>query len=206
MPYPNERVLVVRRALFDELGAFQGLCADVQRYLPAFLSGENNFFLLRDLAEEDPSHKQIIPYALFHHDGRLLHYVRGKKSGEQRLAAKGSLGIGGHINSEDAAQASLERDTYVTGVDREMNEELQIGSGYRQRIVALLNDDSNPVGQVHLGVVHVFDLESDAVSPNESTITQLEFLTREQLAARRDLLETWSQICFDHWDELVRGG
>jgi predicted NUDIX family phosphoesterase len=203
MPYPNEHVLVVRRSLLDSLGSFQGLNTNVAHYLPQFLSGENNFFLSRDDAETDPSHKQIIPYAIFHCQGKLLHYVRGKKGGEQRLTAKGSLGIGGHINSEDAAQASLERDTYLTGVEREVNEELRLGTTYTQRIVALLNDDSNEVGQVHLGVVHVFDLAMPEIEPNEAPITQLEFLSREELAARRDLLESWSQICFDHWDELI---
>jgi predicted NUDIX family phosphoesterase len=195
--------LVIRRALFDALGSFQGIATDVPKYLPQFLQPQENFFLLRDEAETDPSHKQLIPYALFHCRGKLLHYVRGKKSGEQRLASKGSIGIGGHINSEDAEQSSLERDLYMTGVDREINEELTLDCAYTQRIVALLNDDSNDVGQVHLGIVHVFDLESEAVAPNEAPITQLEFLSRAELGARRDQLETWSQICFDHWDQLI---
>jgi predicted NUDIX family phosphoesterase len=203
MRWPNERVLVIPRPLFDSIGSFEGLTTDVDRYLPSFLNPENNFFLARDDAEEDPSHKQIIPYALFHCRGRLLHYVRGSKSGEQRLAAKGSLGIGGHINSEDAAQASIEKDTYLTGVEREMNEELLLNTGYRQRIVALINDDSSPVGQVHIGVVHLFDLDSEDVAANEAPITSLEFLTRDELADRRDTLETWSAICLDHLDRIM---
>jgi predicted NUDIX family phosphoesterase len=201
--YADERVLVVPRALFDDLGSFQGFSADVERYLPAFLNPANNSFILRDDAEDDPSQKQIIPYAIFHHNGRFLHYVRGSKSGEQRLAAKGSLGIGGHINSEDAEQASIEKDTYLTGVEREINEELVLSGSYRQRLVGLINDDSNDVGKVHLGVVHVFDLESDYVQPNEHPITELEFFDRDQLAARRELLESWSQICFDHLDAIL---
>lgn len=201
--YDNERVLVVPRSLFDELGSFQGFSAEISRYLPSFLDPSRNFFMLRDHAEDDPGHKQIIPYAIFHHRGRILHYVRGSKSGEQRLAAKGSIGIGGHINSEDAAQASIEKDTYLTGVEREINEELVLGGAYRQRTVALINDDSNAVGKVHIGVVHVFDLESDAVRPNESPITELAFLDRDQLGARRDALETWSQICLDHLDAIL---
>lgn len=200
--YDNEHVLVVRRELFDSIGSFQGLSPAVASYLPQFLSERNNFFMLRDLAEDDPTHKQIIPYAIFHHGGKFLHYVRGKKSGEQRLAAKGSIGIGGHINTEDAEAASLQRDTYMTGVDREMNEELVIGSDYQQRIVALLNDDSNEVGQVHLGVVHLFELESPEVAPNEAAITDLEFLSHAELKARRDQLETWSQICVDGFEQL----
>ncbi len=198
MRWPNERVLVIPRPLFDSIGAFEGFTAEVDRYLPAFLNPQNNYFLGRDEAEEDPGHKQIIPYALFHCNGRFLHYVRGGKSGEKRLADKGSLGIGGHINSEDAEQASLEKDTYLTGVDREMNEELLLNTGYRQRIVALINDDSSEVGQVHIGVVHLFDLDSEDVAANEAPITNLEFLSREDLELRRDKLETWSTICLDH--------
>ena len=200
--YEDENVLVVPRALFDEIGAFEGLDAQVERYLPRFLDPANNFFLSRDEAEDDPTHKQIIPYAIFRHEGRILRYTRGKKSGEQRLASKCSVGIGGHINQDDADLASLEKDTYMTGVEREIDEELRIGGSYTQRVVALLNDDSNEVGQVHLGVVHLFDLDSDDVAPGEANIEDLQFLTRDELAADRDRLETWSQICVDGFAQL----
>jgi predicted NUDIX family phosphoesterase len=200
MRWPNERVLVVRRRLFDDLGAFEGFSPKVDHYLPRFLDPTQNFFLSRDDAEEDPSHKQIIPYAIFHCQGRFLHYVRGSKGGEKRLAAKGSIGIGGHINSDDAAQASVEKDTYLTGVEREMNEELLLRTKYTQRIVALINDDSNEVGKVHIGVVHVFELETEDVDANEAPITELTFVSRADLIARRDTLESWSQICVDHLD------
>ena len=204
MRWPEERVLVIPRTLFDSLGAFEGLTPDVDRYLSTILDPEQNSFLARDLAEDDPGFKQIIAYAIFHCNGRFLHYVRGSKTGEQRLASKGSLGIGGHINSDDAVQASLERDTYLTGVDREINEELLLNTAYRQKLVALINDDSSDVGRVHLGVVHLFDLDSEAVEANEAPITGLEFLDLETLQARRDQLETWSQICLDHLPSLIR--
>ena len=201
--YPDENILVVTRALFDELGAFQGLCLDPGRYLPSFLNPENNQFIPRDDAEEDPSFKQIIPYAIFRHGNRYLHYVRGGGSGEKRLASKGSIGIGGHINAEDyQAQSHLDKDTYTIGVEREIDEELNIVGQHSQRIVGLINDDSNPVGQVHLGVIHLFDLETDQVTSNEDNITELEFLTLEELRARRDQLETWSQCCLDGLDRI----
>ena len=98
MPKPDENVLVVRRSLFDELGSFQGFCAEASRYLDVFLRRENNFFAPRSSAETDPSLKQIIPYAVFTHGGRILRYVRGGKSGEKRLVAKASIGIGGPNN------------------------------------------------------------------------------------------------------------
>ncbi|MDB6135089.1 MAG: hypothetical protein JWM59_3332 [Verrucomicrobiales bacterium] len=205
MRWPNERVLVIPRALFDSLGAFEGLATEVDRYLDTILDPTNNSFLARDLAEDDPSFKQIIAYAIFHCRGRFLHYVRGGKSGEQRLASKGSIGIGGHIDAQDAGQDSLGRTTYVNGVDREINEELLLHTPYRQKLVALINDDSNDVGRVHLGVVHLFDLDSEDVQANEAPITALEFLDLETLTARRDQLETWSQICLDRLPELIGG-
>ena len=69
--------------------------------------------------------------------------------------------------------------------------------------MALLNDDSNEVGQVHLGVVHVFNLETDNVQKGEAMITELAFLNREELADRRENLETWSQLCLDGLDRLL---
>src|SRR5207253_9632181 len=97
----QENILVVKRNLFDELGAFQGLNFEPRRYLGALLSRGNNFFLPRAAAEHDPAHKQIIPYAIIAHRDRVLHYVRGKKAGEQRLIAKGSIGIGGRTYDSD---------------------------------------------------------------------------------------------------------
>ncbi len=199
----DEMILVVRRELLEGLGMFQGLCFEVDRYLPALLARENNFFMPRPAAETDPRFKQIIPYALLVHQGHVLHYVRGKKAGEQRLVAKGSLGIGGHMNDHDEGLFSLDRAAYDAAVAREVAEELRIGSPYINRAVALLNDDSNEVGQVHLGVVHVFELETDDVRKGEAMITELAFLDRAQLLQRRPHMETWSQICLDSLDQLL---
>ena len=77
-----------------------------------------NFFMPRSEAETDPTFKQIIPYALLTHAGRVLHYVRGKKAGEQRLVAKGSLGIGGHMNDHDEGLFALDEAAYLEGVLR----------------------------------------------------------------------------------------
>ena len=199
----DEMILVVRRALFDELGAFQGLNFEIDRYLPALLARENNFFTPRALAETDPTLKQIIPYVLLVHEGQVLHYVRGKKAGEQRLVAKGSIGIGGHMNDHDEGLFALDRAAYDAAVQREVGEELKLGARYTNHAVALLNDDSNDVGRVHLGVVHIFNLESADVQKGEAMITELQFLDRAGLAARRDAMETWSQFCCDQLDQLL---
>ena len=57
----DENILVVRRSLLEELGMFQGLCFDVDRYLHVFLKRENTFFTPRPPAETNPELKQIIP-------------------------------------------------------------------------------------------------------------------------------------------------
>lgn len=202
--YEDESVLVIKRELFDEIGTFQGISTEIDKYLPAFLNPINNFFIHRELAEDDPTHKQIIPYAIFKHGDKFLKYLRGKKSGEQRLASKSSIGIGGHINQDDFNSSSLEKDTYLTGIEREINEELIINCDYNNLPIALINDDSNDVGQVHLGVVHLFDLESDQVEAGEANIENLEFLSSDDLLREKDNLESWSQICVDHLDEIIK--
>ncbi len=199
----EENVLVIPRPLFDQLGAFHGLNFDVEKYLPAMLARANNHFMPRSRAETDPGFKQLIPYVLLVHGGRVLSYVRGKKAGEQRLASKASIGIGGHINDGDEGLFTLDADAYNEAVRREVCEELNVQTKFQNHIVALLNDDTTEVGRVHLGVVHIFTLETDAVQKREAMITNLAFLTRDELRARRDQMETWSQICVDALDELL---
>ena len=203
MAVPEENVLVVRRELFDRLGSFHGLNFEPQQYLDALLSRGKNFFLPRAKAENDPTHKQIIPYAIIAHGDTVLHYVRGKKAGEQRLVAKGSIGIGGHMNDADESLFAWDENAYRAGVEREVNEEIKIDSPFEDRIVALLNDDTTEVGRVHLGIVHVFRLAEPKVEKREAMITSLAFLTKEELRARRDSLETWSQICVDSLERLL---
>src|SRR5438132_9554384 len=199
----NENVLVVRRSLFDQLGSFQGLNFEPGKYLDAFLSRGNNFFLPRPEAENNPAYKQIIPYALIAFGNSVVYYVRGKKAGEQRLVAKGSIGIGGHMNEGDESLFALDEQAYRVGVEREVNEEIKIHTQFDDRIVALLNDDTTDVGRVHLRVVHGFTLAEPKVEKREAMITGLTFLTKEELVARRESLETWSQICVDSLDQLL---
>src|SRR5438094_8064600 len=199
----TENVLVIRRSLFDELGSFQGLNFEPEKYLKAILSRGSNFYIPRPEAETNPGYKQIIPYALIAFEKTVLHYVRGKKAGEQRLVAKGSIGIGGHMNDSDESLFALDEEAYRAGVEREVNEEIRIETTFDDRIVALLNDDSTEVGRVHLGVVHVFNLDEPKVEKREAMITNLEFLSRGELLKRRDTLETWSQLCVDQLDKLI---
>jgi predicted NUDIX family phosphoesterase len=203
MPTEQENILVVPRPLFDRLGAFQGLSFEVNRYMPSLLDPQNNLFLPRAAAEEDPGHKQLIPYLVIRHGDRVLCYTRGKSGGEARLHARRSIGIGGHINDGDSGEEHFNEAAYRRAVERELHEELDIPGGYRQRVAALLNDDATEVGRVHLGIVHVVDVDSPDIRPREEAIGDPEFLGAVELGPLRDRLESWSQICLGGLGRLL---
>ncbi|MCX8494178.1 MAG: hypothetical protein ORN23_08125 [Chthoniobacterales bacterium] len=198
----TEQVLVIRRSLFDELGSFHGLNPEISRYLPVFLQPGNHFFVSRAEAEEDPSLKQLIPYVVVTSGEKILHYRRGTGSGESRLLKKGSVGIGGHINDGDGLGEAFDSAAYQRALMRELQEELSLGSAFIERPLALLNDDTNPVGAVHLGIVHQCHLAEPEVTANEEAIAELGFLSREELAERNDQLESWSQLVLEGWGNL----
>lgn len=195
--YAGEEVLVVKRGLLESMGMFDGFRTEgVDDAVAALLDAANHFFMDRAAAEDDPSHKQLIPYCIFKCGDRVLHYTRGKSGGEDRLHAKISVGVGGHINPVDMGEGRQGAAAYYSAVQREIDEELEIACDYEMRIVGLLNDDSNPVGQVHLGVVHLVELESEEVSSREDALANLSWATVEELNGElSERLETWSAFC-----------
>lgn len=195
--------MVVSRALFDEIGAFDGIRTEgLDAAVARLLDPANHFFMDRAAAEDDPSHKQLIPYCIFRCGGRILHYTRGKSGGESRLHAKISVGVGGHVNPVDTGGGKTGPDAYHAAVTREIEEELILPEKHQHRVIALLNDDSNPVGSVHLGIVHLVELESDNVASREDALTDLAFSPLEELnGPRYEALETWSQICIRYLSE-----
>ncbi len=103
----DEEVLVFPSRLLDELGPFEGISTEIERYLPTFLHPEHLRYIPRSLAEDDPSHKQLIPYVVLRSGDEVFCYTRGKKGGEQRLHDRWSLGVGGHICREDGDEGQI---------------------------------------------------------------------------------------------------
>jgi len=202
----EEQVLVVERKVLEQVGMFQGLILDVEHYLRnIFVQGVPRF-MPRSQAEVDPSFKQIIPYVIMACDGKYLTYVRGKRAGETRLLGLRSIGIGGHINPIDADNSSLFAylyENYLTAVQREVAEEVSVETSHTDRVVALLNDESNEVGSVHLGIVHYWVLDAPKVTKREQMITQMDFMRPEELQKVRDTMETWSGLCLDGLGEMA---
>jgi predicted NUDIX family phosphoesterase len=191
-----EHVLVVPTEAFHRLGHFQGFSTEVDRYLTGLLTPELTSYRPRSAMEQDPSFKQLIPYVIFRHTDAagvvsLFQYKRGSGQGEKRLHAKRSVGIGGHISSDDAVC----HDVYAEGMRRELAEEVIIETPYASTVAGLINDDETEVGKVHLGVVHIFDVEQPAVRAREDDVCDGRFVPVPQLIAEIEQFETWSQIC-----------
>ena len=204
----EEQVLVVERKILEQAGMFQGLTFDVERYLRALFVPGVPRFMDRSRAETDPAYKQLIPYVLLVCEGECLTYVRGKRSGETRLVGHRSIGIGGHINPADDMPLFNRsfHEAYLTAVEREVSEEVCVEGNHEDRVVALLNDDSTEVGQVHLGIVHCWTLDTPTVSKKEQMITQMAFMSPAELSEVRDTMETWSDLCLARLDRLMRRG
>jgi len=199
MSTSSEKVLVVPSALFHSLGYFQGFSADVSRYVPALLATEQMSFRPRAEVETDPGFKQLIPYMFFSHtddsgEMSIFQYVRGRGMGENRLHSKRSIGVGGHISSEDF-HGEQALDLYRTGMLRELSEEVALDSPYSEHCVGLINDDETEVGKVHLGIVHHFRLEHPNLISRETDLIESGFFPVRKLLTDLAGFESWSAIC-----------
>jgi predicted NUDIX family phosphoesterase len=190
----QERVLVIPDNRFQAAGAFTGFRPYAAGYLAALLEPEFLSYRPRGEVETDPTFKQLIPYVVLRCRDELFHYRRGAAGTETRLQALRSLGIGGHISAEDGHPSA---DPYRTGMLRELTEEVALGCAYRERCFGFIFDPSIPVGTVHLGIVHLLDLEEPSVRPRESAIAGAGFAPIGELLRVKDEFETWSQLVLD---------
>jgi predicted NUDIX family phosphoesterase len=196
----DEYVMVVPTDILYSAGSFEGLLFDVGPHMSIINDLRNVKFIRRVDAESDPTYKQIIPYAILMHEDTIFSYFRGKLLSEERLRGKHSIGVGGHISPEDL---NLFVEAYMKAMYREIGEEIIIDSKFEQQAVGLLNDDSNDVGKVHLGIVHLFSLEKPLVQAKEKSINQAKFVKIPDLKKQIDKYESWSQICIEQIDRLV---
>lgn len=164
----------------------------------------HGYFVERKHAERTPSLKQVIPYSLVLRRGELLMLRRSKRGGDARLHDKLSIGIGGHVNPEDEAQPNGV-DVISAGALREIREELDLEEPYTVRRVGILNDDSNAVGAVHVGLVQLLNVEG-AVSIREKDILAGTFVPPNELrrlASQEADFETWSRLLIERLGELL---
>ena len=154
-----EHVLVIPTPVFHKVGHFQGFCDDIDKYLDVILDPQHASYRPRPEMEQDPTFKQLIPYCVFRCNGEVFYYQRGTAQGEARLHAKRSVGVGGHVSTLDL---NSHLSPYLEGLRREIEEEVDIESGWAEECVGLINDDETEVGKVHLGIVHIHALDEQA--------------------------------------------
>lgn len=187
----TERVLVLPRATIPGGTAFTGLRAAGDDALASLRRAVRTHgrYLDRPVAEDDPDHKQLIPYVVVRDGDATFLMERTAAGGDARLHLKASIGVGGHLNPVDEGEDPLD-----AGLRREWQEELDAPWEPTFELVGLLNDDSNPVGAVHLGVVFAVEAQGRPVSVLETQKLSGRFVTRNELRAAFARMETWSQL------------
>ena len=195
----NERVVFLPRALLGDSGALCHGFSPNQGKVYDLFNQERAFDSRRNL-ETDPSKKQAIPYVVVLSELGVLRLFRKSSQTEARLHGKISIGVGGHI--PDDLQDS--EDILAAGMLRELHEELHLIGEHDVPIFrGTLNDDSNEVGQVHLGIVFTVRVKADRVSVRETEKMSGEWISIEELHKNADRMETWSALLLPHLESWM---
>ena len=163
-------------------------------------------FRPRDDVEDDPSFKQIIPYITIRQPGFAGNIFAYRRRGDEaRLAGLYSIGIGGHVEEFDLIPGGTapapgvawpHRSAFVGGAMREVVEEVNVrGELDMPTFAGLINDDSTPVGSVHVGIHVSLSIDVDDVATrNLPDMAQSGWLHESLLIGMADRFESWSQI------------
>ncbi|KKR87925.1 MAG: Deoxycytidine triphosphate deaminase [Candidatus Curtissbacteria bacterium GW2011_GWA1_41_11] len=200
----EERVMVVSRSDMFSLGIWHGLKTDdVNKYIN--IISRKHKFISRSLAEDDPHWQQIIPYLIFENSGKYFVMQRRGDHSDKRLANKFSIGVGGHINERDIKgirgyKGGKVDNLVMQWAEREFREEVDYSGKFKANFLGLINDDSNDVGLVHIGlVIHISGDSNNISIKDEHKSGALEILVK--VGSHYKHMETWSQIVYDFLKE-----
>ena len=190
----REDVLVVPRDVLFGGSEWSGFRATGLDDLLARVRAHYRFRPRREV-EEDPNEPQIIPYVVFRHDDRYFLTHRLRRSSERRLRHLYSLGVGGHINPEDVAGVA---DPIEAGLRREWEEEVVYSGHFSTRLLGAINDQSTPVGRVHVGLIFLVEGDRPEIAIREVDKLAGALLPLDAMRSYYLDMESWSQLIFDY--------
>jgi predicted NUDIX family phosphoesterase len=161
---------------------------------------QHGLFLKRSELEEDPSFKQIIPYAIISNNESFYLFTRTSGQTEKRLHNKLHLGVGGHMNPGSLTEAG--EGYLVSELKRELFEEVKLLDGCKIEdieFIGFINDDSIPVGRVHIGLLYNIRVSNKDVVVNETDKMSARWIDKAGMVEYHEEMETWSRIAFDHY-------
>lgn len=154
-------------------------------------------FERRDLLEMDESHKQIIPYAVITCGELIYLFHRTNKQTEKRLHNLYSLGVGGHMNPWGER---IDIDYLKHELSRELLEEVTLFPDSKIESlnpIGYINDDSNDVGRVHLGILFEIRLNSTEIEIHEKEKMTGKWIPSSDFPQYYPKMESWSRIYID---------
>ncbi|MGC1391061.1 MAG: hypothetical protein WA816_08470 [Bacteroidales bacterium] len=161
---------------------------------------QNGLFLRRGELEEDDSFRQIIPYAIISNKDSFYLFRRTSGQTEKRLHNKFSLGVGGHMNPDDSMES---KEQYlIDELKRELFEEVKLLNGCLIEdieFIGFINDDTIPVGRVHIGLLYNIHVSNKEVYINETDKMTADWIDKSNLAEFCEGMETWTKITFDFY-------
>ena len=188
----QEKVLVVATTTLFEENTTTGLIeGNFDSYAQKIVS--NSLFLERNLAEQDPTYKQIIPYLVFMFQDKVFMMQRRATAGEQRLKNKRTLGIGGHIRAEDFNLGA----SIIDWAQREFEEEVSYSGKVTFKPLGIINENTTPVDAVHAGFVYLLEGDSANIKVKEELKTG-ELVSLDICKEKYNEFERWSQLIIDH--------
>ncbi len=193
-----EKVFCLSRVDLEQIFTFPFLQGIILTSDFAVIFSQPHHFLPRSQAEKNSAFKQIIPYQLFCCNQRYFVFRRGSRVGEQRLSGRLSLGVGGHINDQDSTDGKhLSLPDFQKALARERHEELLCPEGVSTLFKGWINDDSDAVGQVHLGAVHLCKVKNKTdvtIRPDGEDLQEVGWLSVDEIRERQDEFEKWSWL------------
>ncbi len=169
---------------------------------------QKGLFSERKNLEEDPSFKQIIPYAVISckepvpggvRESQYFYlFRRGSGQTEKRLQDLFSLSVGGHMNPTTSVKP--EEQYLIDELKREFFEEVRLSNGcFIEDIefIGFINDDSIPVSRVHLGLLYNIRVSGKDIHVHETDKMKASWVEKSGLAEFYEGMETWTRIIYD---------